>query len=145
LYFFDNAAMDFAPNPDLKELYRRVIADPVSTTRADRNAVFRLPAADEEVLLCVANTGSTLAELRQRALAEPEKRTLDETKILSSPWSVLNHQWKALGSDDRKKRLKRQLEDTSALKALADEAELKLLAVEAQEERAASVNAIKRQ
>jgi hypothetical protein len=73
--FLDNATMDLAPNPNLEELYRRVIADPGSATRADRNAVFRLPPPDEEDRLCVAKTGSTVPELRKKALTEPEKLT----------------------------------------------------------------------
>lgn len=136
--------MDFAPNPDLEDLYRRVIADPASASRADRNAVFRLPPPDEEDHLCIAKTGLTIAELKLKTLTEPEKMTLDETKILSSAWGVLNGQWEALGSEECQNRLRREAEDTSSLKTLADEAEMKLLSVETQDETDATVNATKR-
>jgi hypothetical protein len=57
-----------------KALYERILAanDLSSVTRAERNIINNDPPPDEEDRLCLAKTGLTMAELRQKALASPE-------------------------------------------------------------------------
>jgi hypothetical protein len=127
--------------PDLEGIYRRVIADPRSATRADRNAVFGHPPPDEEERLCVAKTGLTLTELKEKASTDPQKLTLEGSKIVLHPMGVLLEEWEALGSEERGEVMERRYLDTSPLKALLEEAEQKLLATRSKEETTTLLNA----
>ncbi|KAL7899504.1 hypothetical protein HDV64DRAFT_291513 [Trichoderma sp. TUCIM 5745] len=70
-------------SPEEKALYLRIIADPASVTRADKNQVFEKPPPDEEDRLCKEKVGATMEELRHKALSNPDTLTEDECDILS--------------------------------------------------------------
>ncbi|EHK43390.1 hypothetical protein TRIATDRAFT_310935 [Trichoderma atroviride IMI 206040] len=66
-----------------KALYLRIIADPASVTRADKNKVYEKPPPDEEDRLCKDKTGMTMEQLRHKALSNPDALTEDECDILA--------------------------------------------------------------
>lgn len=69
-------------SPEEKALYLRIIADPASATRADKNQVYEKPPPDEEDRLCKNEVGITMEELRHKALSDPDAMTEDECNIL---------------------------------------------------------------
>ncbi|KAL6898299.1 hypothetical protein GGI43DRAFT_91227 [Trichoderma evansii] len=83
-------------SPGEKALYLRIIADPASITRADKNQVYDQPPPDEEDRLCKDKTGLTMEELKYKALSNLETLTEDECKILifgapSRPYTGSKH------------------------------------------------------
>ncbi|KAK3937494.1 hypothetical protein QBC46DRAFT_392626 [Diplogelasinospora grovesii] len=133
------------PNPDLEELYRRAIADPQSITRAERNAIRDWPPPEEEDRLCIAKTGRTRAELIAKAFASPDDLTRDEAMIVHHPQGVRFDADANLSVEERREHLKRRRIDPSPMKALQDEAERQLRVAAGEEEKAALLNAVKRQ
>lgn len=70
-------------SPEEKALYLRIIADPASVTRADKNQVYERPPPDEEDRLCKEKVGISMEELRHKALSNPDAMTEDECNILT--------------------------------------------------------------
>ncbi|KAM0524432.1 hypothetical protein ACHAPE_000526 [Trichoderma viride] len=76
------AKLDQELSPEEKVLYLRIIADPTSATRADKNQVYEKPPPDEEDRLCKDRVGITMGELRHKALSNPDAMTEDECNVL---------------------------------------------------------------
>ncbi|KAL7921209.1 hypothetical protein ACQKWADRAFT_321683 [Trichoderma austrokoningii] len=86
-------------SPEEKALYLRIIADPASVTRADKNQVFERPPPDEEDRLCKEKVGITMEELRHKVLSNPDTLTEDECDIMCLGVAKRN---KSNHKDDRK-------------------------------------------
>lgn len=69
-------------SPEEKALYLRIITDPASVTRADKNQVYEKSPPDEEDRMCRDKIGITMEELRNKALSNPDALTEDECDIL---------------------------------------------------------------
>ncbi|KAK1252982.1 hypothetical protein MKX08_004169 [Trichoderma sp. CBMAI-0020] len=69
-------------SPEERALYLRIVADPASATRADKNKVYEKPPPDEEDRLCKEKVGVAMEELRHKALFNPDAMTEDECNIL---------------------------------------------------------------
>ncbi|KAK4136073.1 hypothetical protein BT67DRAFT_440225 [Trichocladium antarcticum] len=65
------------------------------------NAIFCQPPPEEEDRLCVVKTGHTVAELKTKAISNPDGLTRDEATIVHHPPSVLFPRFK---SDSERKR-----------------------------------------
>lgn len=96
-------------SPEERALYLRIIADPASVTRADKNQVYEKPPPDEEDRLCKDKVGMTMEELKRKALSNPDALTEDECNILVCGVAKRNKSsgrrsfWKFhLAKDDRK-------------------------------------------
>jgi hypothetical protein len=89
---------------ELKALFLRIAADPASATRADRNKIFGEPPPDEEDRLCKEKTGSTMEELKNKGLTNPDTLTEDECDILmhGTKLSGKDHFWKYHLLDDER-------------------------------------------
>lgn len=77
-------------SPEEKALYLRIIADPSSATRADKNQVYEKPPPDEEDRLCKDKVCITMEELRHKALSNPDTLTEDECDILAYGFTKRN-------------------------------------------------------
>lgn len=99
-----------------KALYLRIIADPASVTRADRNQVYEQPPPDEEDRLCKEKTGLTMEELKYKALFNPETLTEDECETLvhgapSRPYTGKKHSFWRFHLIEDDKKLADQVDD----------------------------------
>ena len=133
-------------NPDLEALYRRAIADPESITRAERNAIWGWPPPEEEDRLCVARTGHTRAELKAKALSNPDDLTLLEAKILCRLDGV-----QVRMNPSREEQLEyqaysyRRAKNPSPTEVLCDEAQRALMKLDGEDDRTARLNAVRRE
>lgn len=144
---------------DLEALCRRAIDDPASITRAEHNKIKDRPPPEEEDRLCVAKTGSTLAELVAKALANPDDLTLTEVQIIYHPAGVCfeerqrEHERErdaAAAAEERTTRGQAQVEiqptnaSSPPLRALRDEAARVLRAASGEDAKMALLNAVDR-
>lgn len=123
---------------ELEQLYRRVIADPQSATRAEYNTVWQWPPPEEEDRLCVEKTGLTRAGLVAKALAAPGELTRDEAQIIHDPQGV------NFAARPSVAELLRRRRERTPLDALRDEASASLSAAAGPDEKAALMNALDR-
>jgi len=61
-----------------RELHQRIIANPTTVTRAERNEIYRHPTPEEEDRLCQEKIGLTMSELKEKAITNSD--TLTETE-----------------------------------------------------------------
>jgi len=61
-----------------KAMHQRIVANPTTVTRAERNQIYRHPTPEEEDRLCRDKVGLTMPELKGKAIANSD--TLTETE-----------------------------------------------------------------